>query len=75
MADLHPVKPTNEQRARALRFTLLCLLLPPTEPEFKMLHKCFDSRAGVSQIATGLRRQGLNVTLTRIGSRLFIAQR
>jgi hypothetical protein len=58
--------PDPRRRAR-LRFTLLCLLMPPTEPELRMLHKCFDTPGGVKQIADGLERQGLHLRLTHIG--------
>ena len=58
-----------QRRARALRFTLLCLLLPANDPELVMLHKCFDSWGGIRQMAVGLKRRGLNMTLTEIEPR------
>jgi hypothetical protein len=58
--------PDPRRRAR-LCFTLLCLLMPATEPELRMLHRCFDSQNGTRQIVAGLERQGLRLTLTHVG--------
>jgi hypothetical protein len=55
-----------EQRRTNLRTTLGFLQLPPTEAELVMLHRVFDSWSGLGQLAVGLRRQGLWLSLTHV---------
>jgi hypothetical protein len=47
-----------DARARNLRATLAFLRLPPTEPELRLLHRCFDNWHGLGQIAAGVERRG-----------------
>jgi hypothetical protein len=54
-----------EARRRRLRFVLLCLLMPATEPELRMLHRAFDSWSGLGQITAAMSRQGWDLQLSQ----------
>ena len=41
------------------------LLVPPTEPELRLLHRCFDNWRGVGQIVAGIAREEYDLELRR----------
>jgi hypothetical protein len=55
------------RRRAALRATLGFLQVPSTEPELRMLHRAFDTWAGVGLLAAGMQRQGYDLQLTAYG--------
>jgi len=45
------------------------LLVPPTEPELRLLHRCFDNWRGVDQIVAGMAREEYDLELQRYNGR------
>jgi hypothetical protein len=44
-------------------------LVPPTEPELRLLHRWMDCWRGVNDIAVGMHRQGFDLQLTQYDER------
>jgi hypothetical protein len=53
-----------DQRASLLRAAVGFALVPPTEPELRLLHRWLDSWRGVGDIAVGMHRQGWDLQPT-----------
>ena len=47
-----------EARARLLRSAVGFCLVPPDEPELKLLHRWLDCWRGLGDLASGMERQG-----------------
>jgi hypothetical protein len=56
-----------DSRARLLRTAVGFALVPPTEPELRLLHRWLDTWPGVGDIAVGMHRQGWDLQLTEYG--------
>jgi|GEM_PF-1539813 len=54
-----------DARGRLLRAALGFLSLEPTEPELRLLHRCFDNWRGVGDVVTGMQRHGYDLELRR----------
>jgi hypothetical protein len=52
-----------DQRARLLRAAVGFALVPPTEPELRVLHQWLDCWRGVGDVVTGMKRQGYEVSI------------
>jgi len=57
-----------DHRARLLRATVGFVLVPPTEPEFRLLHRWLDSWRGIGDIVAGMARQECDHELADITS-------
>jgi len=57
-----------DRRLANLRATLGFLMLKPTEPEVRLLHRWLDSWAGLGLIAAGLEHQGLRLSLSHVAA-------
>jgi hypothetical protein len=53
-----------DARARLLRAALGFALMPPTEPQLRLLHRWLDSWSGVGHVVAGMARQGWDLQLT-----------
>src|SRR5438094_7862092 len=56
----------DHQRARLLRAAVGFALVPPDEPELRLLHGWLDSWRGVGDVVTGMNRQGYWLHLSNI---------
>ena len=54
---------SNDGRPRLLRAALGFASLEPSEPELRLLHRWLDSWRGIGDIATGMKRQGYEISL------------
>jgi hypothetical protein len=52
-----------DARARLLRAAVGFALVPPTEPELRVLHQWLDCWRGVGDVVTGMNRQGYEVSI------------
>lgn len=52
-----------DSRARLLRAAVGFALVPPDEPELRLLHRWLDCWRGVGDVVTGMKRQGYEVSL------------
>jgi hypothetical protein len=52
-----------DARARLLRAAVGFALVPPTEPELRVLHRWLDNWRGIGDIVTGMKRQGHEISL------------
>jgi hypothetical protein len=48
-------------RARLLRAALGFALVPPTEPELRLLHNWLDTSAAIGHVVAGTARQGYDL--------------
>jgi hypothetical protein len=48
------------------RAALAFLRLPRTEPELRLLHRCFDNWHGLGLVTVGVERQGMRLSLSHI---------
>ncbi len=55
-----------DARARLLRAAVGFTLMPPTEPELRLLHRWLDSWRGVGDMVTGMNRQGYWLHLSNV---------
>jgi hypothetical protein len=55
-----------DTRARLLRAAVGFCLVPPTQPELRLLHRWLDSWRGVGDVVTGMNRQGYWLHLSNI---------
>jgi len=55
-----------DSRFRLLRAAVGFVLVPPTEPELRLLHRWLDSWRGVGDVVTGMNRQGYWLHLSNI---------
>jgi len=55
-----------DSRARLLRAAVGFCLVPPTEPELRLLHRWLDSWRGVGDVVTGMNRQGYWLHLSNV---------
>jgi hypothetical protein len=55
-----------DHRARLLRAALGFSLVPPTEPELRLLHQWIDSLRGVGDVVTGMARRGYRLHLSNV---------
>jgi len=62
-----------EQRARLLRAAVGFALVPPDEPELRLLHRWLDCWRGIGDVVVGMKRLGYEISLGDHGSRLWIA--
>jgi hypothetical protein len=53
-------------RARLLRAAVGFALVPPTEPELRLLHRWLDCWRGVGGVVTGMNRQGYWLHLSNV---------
>jgi hypothetical protein len=60
-------------RARLLRVAVGFALVPPTEPELRLLHRRRDSWHGIGDVVTGMKRQGYEISLGDHGAGQWIA--
>jgi hypothetical protein len=58
-----------DSRAILLRAALGFLALEPREPEFQLLHGCFDTWRGIGDIVAGMARQDYDLELRRFDGR------
>jgi hypothetical protein len=56
----------RDQRARILHTAVGFCLVPPTEPELRLLHRWLDSWRGVGDVVTGMNRQGYWLHLSNV---------
>ena len=73
MAEAKDTLSVTDHRARLLRAALGFSLLPPTEPELRLLHAWLDTWRGVGDIVVVMKRQGYEVSLGDHGSGQWIA--
>ena len=62
-----------DRTPRLLRAALDFALVPPTEPELRLLHWWLDCWRGVGDVVTGMKRQGYEVSLGDHGAGRWIA--
>ena len=55
-----------DARARLLRAAAGFALVPPTEPELRLLHRWLDCWRGVGDVVTGMNRQGYWLHLSNV---------
>ena len=58
---------------RRLRAALGFAVVPPDEPELKLLHRWLDCWGGIGDVVVGMKRQGYEVSLGDHGSGQWIA--
>jgi hypothetical protein len=58
-----------EERARLLRAAVVFALVPPDEPELRLLHRCLDSWSGVGYVVAGMARHEYDLELRRYNGR------
>ena len=63
----------TDQRTRLLRTAVGFALVPPNEPELRVLHRWLDCWGGVGDVVTGMKRQGYEVSIGDHGSGVWIA--
>jgi hypothetical protein len=56
----------SSDRRHLLRAAVGFALVPPTEPELRLLHRWMDSWRGVGDVVTGMNRQGYWLHLSNI---------
>ena len=54
-----------DARGRLLRAALGFLSVEPREPEFQLLHHCFDNWRGIGDVVAGMARQEYDLELRR----------
>src|SRR5215470_10970194 len=59
----------DENRLALLRAAVGFALVPPTEPELRLLHRWLDSWRGLGDVVTGMNRQGYWLHLSERGRR------
>src|SRR5262245_10474767 len=57
--------PSGDPRARLLRAAIGFCLVPPTEPELQLLHRCFDNWRSIGNVVAGMARQEYDLELRR----------
>jgi hypothetical protein len=61
------ILPTElDARARLLRTAVGFVLVPPTEPELRLIHRWLDSCRGVGDVVMGMNRQGYWLRLSNV---------
>ena len=65
--------PMPDSRARLLRAAVGFALVPPDEPELRVLHRWLDCWRGVGDVVTGMKRQGYEISLGDHGAGQWIA--
>ena len=54
-----------DARGQSLRSALGFLSLEPSEPELRLLHRCFDNWRGIGDIVAGMARRDYDLELRR----------
>ena len=56
---------SSDARARLLRAALSFALVPPVQPELRLLHRWLDTWSGIGHVVAGMARQGYDLELRR----------